>query len=179
MTENFILSELEISIRADLIGIGIISVILIIIGVLFYKWKKFISLNKEGSNEVNKTIRFRVSHAFSFVVYIVIFAVFLNVLICGVDDLLIKQYAFKNHTYEVREYRVLDKYFDLDIDDYDKFYLELENYGEKIVTEGEYDKVTIGDNVYFIFAIKGEKSCSIGNIYIKGEHFLEEENVWN
>jgi len=173
MTETFILSELESSMKTTLIGIGILSIILIILGIWLFKMYE--SRKKEISDTGKWSKKKNVLYLLACLFLVFIFMTFLHIFVRHVESVVTIQYAIKNHTYEIEEYKVLEKYFeietDADMDSHYRFYLELENYGEEVVSEKEFEKVTIGDFVYLIFAVKGEKRCNTGNIYLVGEYF--------
>ena len=178
MTEEFILSEIENSIKTDCVGMIWLSIVLLIIGIWLFSCfkeiiKKYMSVNEENG----KRNKINIFEIFATLFITFCFGAFIYISVESIDDLLIKKYAVENCTYELNEYNVVNKYFERKSDHENgytySFSLELENYGEKYVSEEEYDKISIGDSVYLLLVNKNEKRCEIG-VYLVGEYFYQD-----
>lgn len=177
MTEEFILSEIENSIKTDCVGLIVLSIVLLILGIwVFFAFKEIIRKYMSVNEKTGKRNRINIFEIFAITFLTFCLGVFVYISIESVDDLLIKEYAKENSTYKANEYNVINKYFETKSDSDSgytySFYLELENYGDKYVSEEEYDKISIGDSVYLLSANKNEESCDIG-VYLVGEYIYQ------
>lgn len=179
MTDEFILSELMKSIKLNLIIIVMILIFLIVVGLVLFRIHKSKKKTISDVDELRKKNGADWFWRIITVSYAVVFLVaFSYVIAIEIESVFVVQYAIKNHTYAIEEYEVLDKYgtTETNIDDGTRRYetvLVLENYGEVSISEEDGDEFTIGDSVYLLFAVKGEKKNLI-EIYLVGEYLYQK-----
>ena len=178
MTESFILSEMQNSIGNSLIGFGIVCVVVILLVIWIVFGIKEIRKEKlKKVNESGKKSGINLLAVFGIIFLIFGCGAFLRVAFGVIEEISILQYALNNHTYEVKEYKIVNKYFetyfDSDGDTKYNFCIVLDDYEVNEISESEYDKVKKGDSIYMIFAIKGEERLDIGEIYLVGEYLYQ------
>ena len=178
LTDELIVSELKELIKSNLIGVLIVFLILMILIYILLRCIKVVKQRKIVSDDEQS----RVSNMKASEKFIIIFLIFFCVVwvyagIRGLEEIFIVQHAIDNHTYEIKEDEVVDKYFKTDTSESGTtyhFYIKLKNYGETNISEKEYDEIMIGDHVYTIFAVDGEKTFNTGIVYLIDEYFYQE-----